>query len=144
MKHVVLLLGLLLVTPSVSQAGLRLGVCPDLSALTTRDQVRERFGPRVTSGVADGRPYDEVRYRGKACCEIEGPGRVMLLVITCGLSELVLLPRDAFRAGNDVIVGHTVRFEYDAWDRVIAWRVDGEIRDRVELPPPADSSPTQP
>jgi hypothetical protein len=147
--RVALLLGLLLVTPSVGHAAFPLFFSSsELGSLTTREQVRAHFGRRLTSGFADGRPYDEVRYRGEVSPEdrmLEGEGRAILMLSTCGLSELIIfLPRDALRASRDVLVGHSVRFEYDAWDRVITWRVDGEILHQVELPPPAGSSPTQP
>jgi len=147
MKRGVPLLVLALLAPSASQAQtllIRSGQA--LLGLTTREQVRERFGWRVKSGVEDGRPYDEVRYHGKPYQELEGPGRGMLFVMTCGLSELVLLPRDLCRAGRDVLVGHTIRFHYDGSDRVTSYEIDGEgpyaVAPASSAMQPAPNAPT--
>ncbi len=94
--------------------------------LTTKEQVRERFGRRISSGVEDGRAYDEVRYHGKPYEELKGPGRGMLIVMTCGLSEMVLIPRDLCKAGRDLLVGHKIRFDYDESGQVISCWLDGE------------------
>src|SRR5262249_22180836 len=58
--------------------------------------------------------------------ELEGPGRGMAFVLTCGLSELVLLPRDLCRAGRDVIVGRRIRFFYDESGGVTGHQIDGD------------------
>jgi hypothetical protein len=108
--------------------------------LKTREQVRDRFGWRLTSGVEQGRAYDEVRYHGNPYDYIQGPGRGMLFFMTLGMSELILTPCDLCWTARDVLVGYKIRFYYDEANQTTRFSIDGGAPHELRPGPFIDSS----
>src|SRR4051812_8457773 len=96
----------------------------DLNALATREQVRRAFGNPPTSN--ESQPYDEFRTHRKISERWRGEYLLIPCVATCGLSEVVLLPRELFVAARQVVAGHSLRFDYDADGNVVAVALNGE------------------
>src|SRR5262249_43130907 len=121
----------------------------DFADLKTREDVQEHFGGRITSGVEDGRPFDEIHYHGKVCQSGDcGKCYTKLLIMTCGLIDLVMVPYETCRAARCIIPGHAIRFHYDESNRLTSHTVDGDIpyavsqsphRTRPETPAAADA-----
>jgi hypothetical protein len=98
----------------------------DLTALTTKEEVRRVFGDPVTS--SESPPTDDFRTHRKLVKSdlgLRGDGPAIELCITLGLSECVELPKELFVATQQVVEGRNVRFVYDAGGKVIAVFVDG-------------------
>ncbi|WP_171472957.1 hypothetical protein [Frigoriglobus tundricola] len=97
----------------------------DLNAFDTREQVRRAFGTPVASS-GEGGAADEYRTHRKISEKWRGEYLVIGCVATLGLAEVVTLPMELFNAARQRIVGHHLRFSYDADGKVIAVTVDGE------------------
>ena len=97
----------------------------DVNALDTKEQAHHAFGTPATSGGAD-QPYDEFRTHRKLSERWRGEYLVIPCVVTLGLSEIVLLPVELYGAARQRVVGHTLRFGYDADGNVITASIDGE------------------
>src|SRR5262245_56857641 len=103
----------------------------DLRDLTTRQEVRQRLGEPVASGVNNGRPYEDFHFTGKLADSNRAYVEAVAGAFTLGISEVAMLPVEAFQPGNDVLNGHDVRFVYDEQDNVTKRFVDGKKRDSI-------------
>ena len=110
----------------------------NLDALDTKEQVRKAFGTPVTSGEED-QAYDEFRTHRKLSESWKGEYLLIPCVVTCGLSEIVFLPRELYIAARQMVVGQSLRFDYDAGGTVTAVFLNGEspfsLRNRQDATP---------
>lgn len=101
----------------------------DLTGLKTREAIRAKLGEPCASGIGEGETFEEFRtHRKVAVYPIRyfGPGYAMLLALTWGTADLVLVPYELCLAGRKVLLGQTVRVTYDARGKVTAISCDGE------------------
>ena len=117
MRYLCLLLAVL---PSTGCSGFVAARGVELGDLETRKQVRGVFGTPTTSGDDGDTSYDEYFTRRKLAERWKGTGICMGFVMTLGLSEFYLFPRELICAARQRIEGNTVRFVYDADGNVIA------------------------
>lgn len=84
----------------------------------TREQIREVLGTPMTTGIEEGREFDDF----VTCKKIEEDSRIYGLSVsfamTCGFSEFITFPNEAYRAIRNMIVGTDLRFYYDANGRI--------------------------
>ncbi|MEI7683827.1 MAG: hypothetical protein WCL32_02290 [Planctomycetota bacterium] len=111
-------------TPFASGCALMIARCgTDLYALENKQMVRCKLGEPVASGFDIGKPFEDYRTRRIIAEQYParcfGPGYGMLLIMTCGTSELVSVPYELCILGRRSLLGHTVRVYYEE---------DGSIR----------------
>lgn len=96
----------------------------DVSALTTRELVRQEFGEPKLIGVARGGSFDE--YRTHRLIKNPSPGLGLTLGMTFGMAEWILLPCELYRLGRITLLGQSLCFTYDADGTVTGVFLDGE------------------
>ena len=88
----------------------------DLGALPNKEAVHEAVGQPIASGTEDGLYFEEYRTRRKLAepqpLRCWGEGYAMLLVMTCGLSECITVPHEAFILGRRTLLGQPIRVTY--------------------------------
>jgi hypothetical protein len=129
---------LLLVAIAVLSSGCSLLIArsgKDLSAVTTKSQVRAKLGEPSASGVADGQPFEEYHTRWKI--SEEGTGRYMSygmgLGMTYGTIELFAFPYELYLLGSRTLFGQTIRVTYAADGHVQGIFLDGESLDALHI-----------
>jgi hypothetical protein len=94
----------------------------DVTSLKTREQVRREFGAPTESGTtADGHAYDDFRTRRKIS-DVD-PAAGLCFVMSFGLSEFVAFPEELYENEQRLLLGQTLRFEYDATGNVTWWPI---------------------
>ncbi len=97
----------------------------DMEKLTTRDQVRERFGEPRASVSVEGVLFEEYRTRRK----ISEPDRAwalsMCVGLTYGLAEFIAFPHELYLLGSRTLLGQDVRFTYDSAGNLRTVHLDG-------------------
>jgi hypothetical protein len=110
-------------------AGLVNQVGKDLSDVKNRQEVHAKLGEPASTGVAEGKAYEEFHTRQKIAGADQrlfgGPGYAMGVYMTCGLSEVVLFPYELSLVGRRALFGQTVRVTYEADDAVAYVLLDG-------------------
>lgn len=84
----------------------------------TRDQIRDVMGTPVTTGIEDGREFDDFVTHKKIAEDSRIYGLSVYFAMTCGFSEILTLPNEAYRAIRNMTVGTDLRFYYDANGRI--------------------------
>jgi len=97
----------------------------DLSALTTREKVRAEFGEPSTSGIVDGKTYDEYHTRRKIYDPMFYNELYMAVGMSCGLFEPIAFPLALYDLGSNTITGQELRFVYRADGTVSDVSLDG-------------------
>jgi hypothetical protein len=113
----------------------------DLTPLRTRDEVHTQFGKPDKDGVENGVVYEEYFTHRKIAERNSarlGDGYGMALLMTCGLADLVFLPRELFVAGERAIAGETIRVTYDESNDVTGFTLDGQPLDVLGSTPTRD------
>jgi hypothetical protein len=95
------------------------------SDITTRDEAHAKYGAPVAIGEVEGQSFEEFITRRKfvECDKFES--LVFADILTLGLSEFILFPRELFIASRLSIVGQRLRFTYDDAGRATEILVDG-------------------
>lgn len=97
----------------------------DLKSLATRDQVHQEFGEPIISETVDGTSFEEFLTRRKISEQERSVGLNMASTMTGGLIEFIALPAELYRDSGRLLVGQTLRFEYDQWGKVARIDLDG-------------------
>jgi hypothetical protein len=116
----------------------------DLGRFANRDQVHQTFGEPVAAGVADGFPYEEFHTRRKTAAFLRADLEDAASLATQGLAEIVLCPYEICDNGQRILLGRTVRFQYDSFGQVMNVTSDGALVLPSHGPPGANLSLTPP
>ena len=97
----------------------------DLKSLATRAQVHQEFGEPIHSETVDGASFEEFLTRRKISEQERAVGLNMASSMTGGLIEFIALPAELYRDSGRLLVGQTLRFEYDQTGKVAKIDLDG-------------------
>jgi hypothetical protein len=109
-----------------------------LSEFKTKEEMYAKFGEPCASGTTDGAfkegqfiPRDAAFYedyttRQKISTPYLEPGYGMMLCMTLGTIELLLVPEQLYLIMKRKLVGQTLRVIYDANGKVVGAQLDGE------------------
>lgn len=136
-----LLLGFLAVLPCCGCASHIAASGEDLTALTTREQVREKLGEPAASGSSDDETYEDFHSRCKVAEPMRARALIMGTQMTLGLGELIFFPGELLLTGRRTLTGQDIRFTYDAAGKVTTVSVDGQP---LPLVSPDSDVPTEP
>ena len=98
----------------------------DLSKLTTRELVHEKFGEPSTVGRADGESFEEFRTRRKIAEPLRSASLGMGIVMTYGLGEFICFPYELYLLVRRTAFGQDVRFTYNSTSTVTRVFLDGK------------------
>jgi len=98
---------------SAGCAALINGSGKDLREIATKDQIHQVFGTPKVAGMSDGESFEEFHTHRKLSERWKGEYFLFADIMTLGLGELIMFPRELYRAGREIIVGQTLRFTYD-------------------------------
>jgi hypothetical protein len=107
----------------------------DLHTLTTREQVHASLGEPSTTGIENGKSFEEYHTRQKISesetVRVYGLG--MGIVMSYGAYELIAFPKELYLLGSRTLRGQTLRVRYDENGKVSGFALDGEPLDDTLL-----------
>ena len=114
----------------------------DLAPLATRDQVHQEFGEPVAIGTAtDGQVFEDYLTRRKYAEVGRSYSDGLGFAMTYGLTEFIAFPLELFRNGKRLLIGQTLRFEYDSAGDITRADLNGDeclirrTQETLDLPP---------
>ena len=101
-------------------------------SLSDREEVHAKFGTPKASGRSEEDIFEEYYTRRKISDPVLASAYGMAFGMTLGLSEPFYLSGEVYRLAQTVIVGHDVRFIYDAKGEVLEVKCEAGSPDLAE------------
>lgn len=98
----------------------------DLSGLTTKEKVHEKFGDPAASGASEGFFFEDYQTRRKISEPLRSAHLGMSIAMTYGLGELIAFPYEFSLLGRRTLVGQELSFGYDSAGNVTRVYLDGK------------------